>query len=210
MWLCRLRVDSWTIYRPQTYETPKGLLQHTFIYRSPADRNGVGEWLGGRVRVLFGEAGGTVDEGEVGLMTELLMNLSGGHVGILQHIGCYFETHATNKSFQDVRDCLATMVRNKTHIAQSRCFGVANGPPDPVQAVLISSVRCCGRTAMVNDLGVEREAFDLDNQLHGRGLSQAYYAIADDGAGPIAKVDADQPELYQWKQADQRWRNPKC
>ena len=209
-----------TARQPDCSETPKGLLQHTFYYKFPSHRNTVAQWISGRIQTLF-QSGGEVDERCIGLMTELMMNLSGGHVGILQYIGSKCEK-AETKTFQQMRDGIVSMLRLKREIALARCFGVANGSPDPQQGELIAMMRCSGSTALVDVTGTSQSVFKFSNPSHRHGLSMAYYALETNSTNdhPLENiveescvgsfVHALQPELYDWKISTNRDWSEAC
>jgi len=183
--------------------TPAELQQNMFQYRSPAEPAQVSRWLTGRIAKLFTME---QDSPDVRMAADLLMNVSDGHVGIIQFVGVQLERA---RCFESVRESLARLL--STEVATlwgARCFGLENGRPNDEQMMLISRLRCSG------DTGGE---FDFSNPSHRRGLSQAYYAPIVQTDSSIAKVAATsamsfvhplQPMLYKMKfDVEKQWRD---
>lgn len=189
--------------------TPPELVKKTLVYHSPASPHALRSWLASQLGKLLKNR----EEFEVTLATDLLLNLTGGHIGIIQFLGKQLEdSHCA--SVMEVRDELWRLLTDGTVLFQARCFGVQNGVPDAEQSELISMLRCSGNLTFIDSNGKVKPAFDLSKQSHRDGLTKAFYAPVSLGTGCISKlgesatlgfVHALQPELYYRRFQTQPW-----
>ena len=194
--------------------TPPQLLGQSFYYHSPAVVAQLRQWLAGRFGQLFEKE--SVDP-EVVIATDLLMNVTRGHVGIIQFLGKELEGGRPRcTSLKQLRENLNMLLTGPLEVFyDSRCFGLHNGKPDKEQSQLISMLRCSGRMDYVDEDGGVQTAWDVDNPSHREGMSKAFYAPFSLRRGCISMVDPKmvmsfvhtlQPELFKRMCETGEWR----
>lgn len=209
--------------RPESetgYVTPAELVQNSFFYKSPANRDVLSKWLAGRFAALFGQL--DTEEEEVLMATRLLLGISNGHIGIIQYLGCKLED-AYCRNLTDVREFVQRALTTEQDILfPARCFGVANGVPTGDQCVLVSMLRCSGRLEFVDAHGCLEHAWNRENQEHRLGFVRGLYAPTVNVLQPLVPQEKDedslkigfthmlQPELYDSKfRVNSGWK-PQC
>jgi hypothetical protein len=189
----------------RTLVTPTELQQRMFFYGAPANLTAMADWLGKRLTRMLGNG---VPE-QVQAATELMMNITGGRIGIIQFIGLELQKwnyKSGVKDLAEIRACLKSLLQYPATLAQARCFGKHNGnfALDDEQAKLLAMLRACGNLTYVDEKGVIRRAWQVSHASHRQGLSKALYAPQQDlnqsivrttDEGNMTFVHALQPEI---------------
>ena len=197
--------------------TPDEVVKNTVIYALPAPAAEINRWLDGRLKIL--------DMKDSEAVADLLMELTGGHIGIIQHLGQGIMEEPTCRKLSQVKQHLRGLFQDLVRLGNSaRCFGLQNGDPNVPQAEVISMMRCAGSVvAMDVDVPGQPQFRANDPELR-RGFNQAFYApvMIDSGTmGQLGDVDDVafvhplQPEIYNaafhrkpgWKRMsfEERW-----
>ena len=187
-----------------SYATPAELRKNSFFYKLPASSEVITTWLAGRLAALFSLP---AKDTEVQMAADLLWHLSGGHIGIIQYLGCKLEKDGC-KNLRAVRSYILTTLKfHQNEFFDARCFGVGNGAPEK-QGEILSMLRCSGGLEFVNELGHLKRAWSEKDPVHRRGLSNGFYAPAVSLSKPLVPVGADiqfrfthalQPEVFNTK-----------